>query len=121
MTDLIQSLNQLISTNPLLGIFVTSIIGNVIPFFPVPCCSSSSSPPRTPASASYRSQQSPPWAPLSENSQATPLDTEPAEPSLVATPSLTRSENCSVEAPSLQPSHSLHCVCRTTSSSSRSV
>ena len=36
MTDLIQSLNQLISTNPLLGIFVTSIIGNVIPFFPVP-------------------------------------------------------------------------------------
>src|SRR5213080_4413873 len=36
MTDLIESLNQLISTNPLLGIFVTSIIGNVIPFFPVP-------------------------------------------------------------------------------------
>src|SRR5437867_11403028 len=85
------------------------------------CCSSSSSPPRTPASASYRSQQSPPWAPLSENSQATPLDTEPAEPSLVARPSLTRSENCLGEAPSLLPSHSPHCLYRTTSSSSRSV
>src|SRR5438093_13616208 len=36
MADLVESLNQLISTNPLLGIFVTSLIGNVIPFFPVP-------------------------------------------------------------------------------------
>src|SRR5207247_2904962 len=85
------------------------------------CFSSSSSLPRTPASASYRSQQSPPWALLSENSQATLLDTELAEPSLVARPGLTRSENCSVEAPSLQPSHSPRCLYRTTSSSSRSV
>ena len=122
MADLVESLNQLISTNPLLGIFVTSMIGNIIPFFPVPyllfvvfVASTDTGLSLIPVATIAA------WAPLSENSQATPLDTEPAEPSLVARPSLTRSENCLGEAPSLLPSHSPHCLYRTTSSSSRSV
>ncbi len=36
MADFIESLIQLVKQSPLLGVFLASILGNLIPFFPVP-------------------------------------------------------------------------------------